>query len=183
MAYFSRLTEIVTCNLTALLEGQEDPVAALAEIADEMREGVEGATRSVGTADRNVQKLESEVGEVRKQIGQWTDEAKALVEKNDEAGARNALIRRQECQAVVDGLEQQLQSAIATRDHLRTTLRALEARLADALRKQAEVGTPEADDTDARSGAARHDDARVPEASSEIDLELAALKREMGVSD
>lgn len=180
MAYFSRLTEIVTCNLTALLEREEDPAAAIGEIVAEMREGVEGAQRSVRTAVANLERLEGEVADQRRQIDHWTEEARGFVESGNEEGARTALVRRRECHAVVGGLEQQLQSAIATRDHLQTTLRALEARLADAVRKQKELGVVEETSSIDRPAAARHDEAREPCHSSEIESELEALKREMG---
>lgn len=179
MAFFSRLTEIVTCNLTALLDRQEDPVAALHEIVSEMREGVEGATRSVRTAESNVERLEGEVAGLRRQIDHWTEEARKTLEGGNEDAARDALVRRRECHAVVDGLEQELQSAIATRDHLRTTLRALEARLADAERKQQEVGGGGMANAIDRPAASQHAQT-VATPLSEIDAELAALKREMG---
>ena len=57
MPYFSRLTEIVTCNLTALLDGAENRQATLEEIIKEIQDGVTGAKRSVRTAENKVQKV------------------------------------------------------------------------------------------------------------------------------
>ena len=45
MSYFSRLTDIVTCNLTELLAREADPAAALEGIIAEMQEGLAGAKR------------------------------------------------------------------------------------------------------------------------------------------
>jgi phage shock protein A len=179
MAYFSRLTEIVTCNLTSILEREADPTRAIGEIVDEMREGVDGAHRSAGTAEQNVGRLEGEIAEQRNCIAEWTDEAKRHLEAGDEDLARAALVRRRECQDVVAGLEQELGNAIATRDHLRTTVKALEARLADAVRRQHELGSEGT--VRERSAAAKHDEAAARRGcSEEIDAELETLKRALG---
>ena len=53
MAYFSRLTDIVTCSLTELLSKATDPQQALSQIITEMREGLAGAERSVGSARKS----------------------------------------------------------------------------------------------------------------------------------
>lgn len=59
MSYFSRLSDIVTCNLSALLVDSDDPVATLTEIINEMQQGISGARRSVSTARDNVARIES----------------------------------------------------------------------------------------------------------------------------
>ena len=61
MTYFSRLTDIVTCNLTRLLAEADDPVAALQEIIAEMEAGMAGARRSMQTAQGNEDRIRSEV--------------------------------------------------------------------------------------------------------------------------
>ena len=63
MSYFSRLTDIVTCNLTQMLNSATDPRAAIAEIVTEMEEGLAGAQRSVNTANNSAQRLKREIDE------------------------------------------------------------------------------------------------------------------------
>ncbi len=46
-------------------------------------------------------------------------------------------MRKKEVEALIAGLEQQRSAAVATCNHLKTTLAALEARLADAERRRA----------------------------------------------
>ena len=65
MSYFSRLTDIVTCNLTQLLNQATDARAAIAEIVTEMQEGLAGAQRSVNTAVNAEQRLKREIDEHR----------------------------------------------------------------------------------------------------------------------
>ena len=61
MTYFSRLTDIVTCNLTKLLAEADDPAAALQEIIAEMDAGMAGARRSMQTAQGNEDRIRGEV--------------------------------------------------------------------------------------------------------------------------
>lgn len=181
MSYFSRLTEIVTCNLSTLLDQAEDPKTAIAEIIAEMEEGLTGARRSVKTATANADRLGEEISGNRQQMENWSQKAKQALQEGREADARSALIRRREAGDLVAGLDQQHAAAVATRDHLLTLQRALEARLADAIRKRAllENGQPHNAPLSAiplQEPATMHQD-RV----SELDAEMEALRRELGV--
>ena len=139
MNYFSRLTDIVTCNLNDMLAREADPAAAVKKIIAEMEEGLNGARRSVTTATANEERLGKELAELQGQAEQLTDEARSHLRATDESAARLALIRKQEVADVIAGLEQQRKAAHATRDHLSTTLRALEARLSEARRRQQDL--------------------------------------------
>ncbi|HEX6987669.1 MAG TPA: PspA/IM30 family protein [Planctomycetaceae bacterium] len=177
MTYFSRLTDIVTCNLTDLLKQADDPIATLDEIVLEMEEGLAGARRSVNTAAKNAERLRGEIEEQRNQVMIWKESARQAVAAGREDDARVALARKQELEDVAAGLEQEYAAAVATRDHLETTLRALQARLADARRKRAELaGDPAPPEPTPPYAAPEPADDR----SRAIEDELAALKRELG---
>jgi phage shock protein A len=176
MTYFSRLTDIVTCNLTKLLAEADDPAAALQEIIAEMDAGMAGARRSMQTAQRNEDRIRSEVEEHSGQITHWSDKAKEHLVAGSDDQARLALVRKREVEDLVAGLEQQLVAAEQTREHLATTFRALEARLAEARRRQ--QGGADGEESAGGNSATASDSA----ASSEIEDELAALKRELGQS-
>lgn len=139
MAHFSRLTDIVTCNLTTLLTRNNNCAQFLEEVIREMDEGVAGAQRCVNTAISNVMRLEAEIAEQRSACQEWVCRAQeALRDQNDDQ-ARLALERKYEVEDLIAGLEQQLQAAISTRDHLRTMQSAIQARRADALRRLEEL--------------------------------------------
>jgi phage shock protein A len=178
MNYFSRLTDIVTCNLSEILARETDPTAALKKIITEMEAGLAGARRSVTTAAANEERLGKELAELDQQAEQLTEEARECLRAADESAARVVLLRKQEVVDVVAGLQQQLKAAHATREHLTTTLRALEARLSEARRRQLELeASPKARVSSAKGGSATiEDDPR----AHEIESELAALKRELG---
>ena len=183
MSYFSRLTDIVTCNLTHLLENAADPVKEIEQIIAEMKEGLAGANRSVKTANTNEQAIQKELQEHQQQIFHWKEAAKNALATGDEAEARNSLVRKQEIEDLMAGLEQQHQAAVATCEHLTTTLHALQARLAEAKRKQLEI-TEQAGLTETSSQATdetpAEDPTLAPSRSEQIESELAALKRELG---
>ena len=82
------------------------------------------------------------------------------------------------------GIEQQYQAALATHEHLITTQRALEARLAEAQRKKMELAAGSEDDTPCAAGEApafepRNRTAADRSREEQIEQELDALRREL----
>lgn len=177
MAYFSRLTDIVTCNLTQILADETDPSVALDTIIAEMREGLAGANRSVKTAQNNVQRLDDELAFHRTEIQKWHDRAKTALAEGNEEDARDALTRKKETEDVLAGLEQQHEAAVNTRNHLQTMLRALEGRLSDAVRRQSES---EPDDSEAAQRPAEAATDVTSERNQQVEDELEKLRRELG---
>ncbi|HVW02435.1 MAG TPA: PspA/IM30 family protein [Planctomycetaceae bacterium] len=191
MTYFSRLTDIVTCNLQDILARESDPHAAVAQLIREIEEGVAGAKRSVNTATASEQRLTAEMSEHQTQIAFWTAKAREELLQGREQEARQALSRKKELDDLIAALQQQRAAAGTTREHLATTLRALEARLAEARRRQEELqelappaGTQSLQGTDTSVGnttgaparPASLDQAR----AAQIEAELEALRRELG---
>ncbi len=181
MSYFSRLTDIVTCNLSQLLAQAKDPLAAIEAIIREMKEGLSGARRSVATAAGNEERLAGEIQEHRDQSIDWSTKAREHLVGQRENEARQCLLRKREMEDLVAGLQQQHQSAVATREHLSTMQRALEARLAEALRKRAMLRGEEVG-LDARPAAVADASPLGLDRHAQIDAELEALKRELGGS-
>ena len=190
MTYFSRLTEIVTCNLNSLLAESEDQALAIREIIQEMEEGVGGARRSCQTAASNEHRLTTEMDAHRTQIAFWTAKAREELGKQNEELAREALLRKREIEDLVAALQQQQAAASATREQLQTTLRALEARLADARRKELELAAvvPLTDtkmldaQTTAMGSGPRRVELDLPvdkQRAAQIEDDLEALRREM----
>lgn len=178
MAYFSRLTDIVTCNLSQILANETDPSVALGTIIAEMREGLAGANRSVKTAQNNVQRLEDELAFHRTEIAKWHDRAKTALGAGNEEDARDALTRKKETEDVLAGLEQQSEAAVNTRNHLQTMLRALEGRLADAVRRQSE--SVQSDDSTVADRQVEAATDVTTERNQQVEDELEKLRRELG---
>jgi len=183
MVYFSRLTDIVTCNLSEILANEADPKVALEQVIREMEEGLSGAKRSVETATKSENRIAREIEEHRSQIDHWKEKAKSLLQAGNEEEARQALMRKQETADVIAGLEQQHQAAIATREHLSTTTRALQARLSDAHRKQKEIAGQEGEiaeiGSSPQTGKSSSESNLIEDRSQQIDDELEMLKKEL----
>ncbi|TWT63007.1 PspA/IM30 family protein [Rubinisphaera italica] len=178
MPYFSRLTDIVTCSLTALLKDSDDPQGTLRDVIREMEEGLGGAQRSVQSAQQSRQRLVAELDESREQSEHFDQQAIQLLQANDENGARMALYRKKEASDLMAGLEQQVSVANSTYEALMTTYRALEARLAEARRKLNDLGGSESADSQYGSLSETAQNMR----HSEVELELAAMKERLNQS-
>lgn len=180
MSFFSRLTDIITCNLTSILEKESDASSALPRIISEMEEGLQGALRSVKSATASAERIEKEIADHRTQIDQLATEARSELLAGREADARGLLLWKREVEDVVAGLQQQHLAAVNTREHLTTILRAVESRLCEARRRQQEIVTG----MRARAGAGpSRSPATTPVADArarEVDAELEAMKRELG---
>lgn len=181
MPYFSRLTDIVTCNLSSILADADDQQAALEEIIFEMTEGVAGAERSVKTAGTNVSRIEVEIGEQQAEISAWLAGAQEALANGNEADARQALERKHEVEDLIAGLEQQLEAAISTRDHLRTMLNALQARLADAQRRLRQMKGSSEVTADETVTAIKSPQQVIPvsDKQSRVEAELASLRQQL----
>ncbi len=142
MSFFSRLSDIVSCKLDDLIANQADPSVAMARIISEIEEGLAGAKRSVNSAGNSEERLRGELEERKKQAAWWGDKARQELAADDEDAARQALLRKRETEDLVAGIEQQLAAAGSTRMHLSTTMRAIEARLAEARRIHQELQFP-----------------------------------------
>lgn len=180
MSYFSRLTDIVTCNLSQLLAEAADPVKALQEIIAEMREGLAGARRSVATATSSEERLAGEIDEHRHLSEQWDEKARSELAAGREAEARICLFRKREVLDLIAGLEQQHRAAKATKDHLSTMQRALEARLAEALRRLEEAGETISTVNSAGPNFATPS-STAANTREQVDAELESLKQQMGL--
>lgn len=184
MSYFSRLTDIVTCNLTEILAEAEDPRATLEEIITEMRQGVASAQRTVKAATAREEGLREEVEEQVGQVAYWAQQARSELEAGNEDEARHCLRRKKEVEDLVVGLRREHDSAKRSSQERITTLHALEARLADAIRRRAalsgDVGASAEGDAESNAQHAAEPEEINQSRDDEIEAELAALKREIG---
>lgn len=180
MPYFTRLTDIVTCSLTEILDGADDVETTLRDVIQEMEEGLSGARRSARTADANRDRLQREIEEHTAQVSEWMDRARQAVEASREDEARDALTRKVEVEDLLDGLNPELQAAEKTHEHMLRIQKALEARHSEALRRLSEITSAPAS-APLESETAIHAVAQSQqEKQAEVEAELAALKKQLG---
>lgn len=136
MGIFARLSDIISSNLNALLDRAENPEWMIAQIVREMEEGLASAKRYAATAIAAERRIGRELEQNRLQAEQWKSKARQALAADREELARRALARKMEHEDLVHSLEQQHGETLQTCQNVRTSLYALEARLAEARRKQ-----------------------------------------------
>jgi phage shock protein A len=136
MSIFSRLSDIIAANISALLDRAENPELMIAEIIREMEEGLANAKGYAATAIAAERRIGRELEQNRFQAEHWKSKAREALVAGREDLARRALVRKREHEDLVKSLEEQHREALQTSQNVRTSLRALEARLAEARRKQ-----------------------------------------------
>jgi phage shock protein A len=130
------LSDIITSNINALLDRAENPEWMIAQIIREMEHGLASAKRYAATAIAAERRIGRELEQNRLQAEHWKSKAKQALAVKREDLARRALARKMEHEDLVRSLENQHEQALQTCQTVRTSLNALEARLAEARRKQ-----------------------------------------------
>ena len=131
MSIFSRVSDILTANLNALLDRAEDPEALLAQVIRAMEGSLARARRSAAVAIAAERRLRGERDDNRARADRWKGRAREALAAGREDLARRALARKQEHDALARSLEEQRAGAVQTGASARTALQALEARLPD----------------------------------------------------
>ncbi len=179
MPHFSRLTDIVTCSLTEILEASDDPHATLKEVLDEMEEGLSSARRVAKASAANRDRMQKEIDQHAVQMHQWMETARKALEGGDESAAREALTRKVEIEDLIDGLKPELDAADSTHRDMLRVQKALEARYSEASRRMAEL-TGEPTEIRLESETAVHAITQSQqEKSHEVEAELEALRKQM----
>jgi phage shock protein A len=136
MAIIARLGDLISANLNALLDRVEDPELLLQKVVDDM-EGVLAVARLEAaraiTAERQLQR---ELERERSEAERWETRARVALQHQREDLARRALARKLEHDDIADALSRQYGEAQRVSDELKTALRALQSRSAEARRRQ-----------------------------------------------
>jgi phage shock protein A len=136
MGIFARISDIISANLNGLLDKAENPELMIAQVIREMEKGLANAKHYAAGAIAAERRIGRELDQNRTQAALWKTRACQALAAGREDMARRALLRKREHDHLVHCLEAQHAAALATSDKLRASLRALEARLAEARRKQ-----------------------------------------------
>lgn len=180
MPHFSRLTDIITCSITEILNSSADPAQTLREIIDEMNEGLSACRRNVRTSASNGERLKREIADYEAQIKEWKDKARQFLAVDNEEGARDSLRRKVEVEDLIAGLRPELEAASATWKNMLRIQKALEARQAEAVRKMEEMTGQLPEQPLESETAVMSATAASSERAIEVEAELEALKRELG---
>ncbi len=136
MGIFKRISDILSANINHLLDKAEDPEKMIKQVINEMYEKIQEARTATAQAIAAEKQLKKELDVNQQQVEEWRTKAMQTVEAGDDDLARKALSRKKEHEHIVAGLQTQWESSHAAAENLKVQFQALQAKLAEAKRKQ-----------------------------------------------
>ncbi|MBL4909878.1 MAG: phage shock protein PspA [Alteromonadaceae bacterium] len=136
MGIFTRFTDIVNANLNNMLDKAENPEKMIKMIIQEMEETL---VEVRSTAARSIAEKKTILREVRlleASIEQWQQKAELALSKNREDLARAALTEKQNAQAKINGVQEDLQQLDENLNAIQADSQRLQTKLSEAKRKQ-----------------------------------------------
>lgn len=136
MSIFSRMTDIINSNLTALLDKAEDPEKMVRLIIQEMEETLVEVRTTSAKAIADRKELQRRQDWLRGEAGQWERKAEIALGKDREDLARAALLERSRLDAEVDAIDAELEALDESIARLSEDIGKLQAKLKDARARQ-----------------------------------------------
>ncbi|MEW6356277.1 MAG: PspA/IM30 family protein [Planctomycetota bacterium] len=140
MGFFSRLSDIVSANINDLLDRMENPQKMMKQLIREMEEAVEDAKGAAIKALADERRIEREIAGQKKKIEEWQTKAEEAVKADRDDLARRALELKKDSEDILAALLPEVEAAKETSAAMKRQLKALQAKLQEAKRKQATLG-------------------------------------------
>jgi len=136
MKIFSRVSDIISANVSDLLDRAEDPEKMVKLLIVEMEEYIDKAREGLAKAIAGEKQLEASLKKNRDAAADWQAKAEAAIERNDDELARRCLERKKEFERIADSMQPQWEAARRASDALKSDFRRLEERVEEARRKR-----------------------------------------------
>jgi phage shock protein A len=136
MGIFTRLRDIISSNINAMLERAEDPQKLIKLMIQEMEDTLVEVKASCAGAMANAKKVERAAERARQHAERWADNARLAVEKERDDLAREALVEKARYRDRADALERELDQLNALVAQYKDDIMQLEEKLAGAREKQ-----------------------------------------------
>ena len=136
MGIFTRFRDIVSSNISAMLDKAEDPEKLVRLMIREMEDTLVEIKASCAGLMASAKKVNRQLEDVRSRIQYWVDKAPLAVSKGRDDLAREALIEKRNYTDRAHALEQELMEHNALIEEYQEDIRQLEEKLASAREKQ-----------------------------------------------
>lgn len=136
MSVFSRLSDIINSNISALLDKAENPEKMVRMVIQEMEETLVEVRSGTAKVIAEKKTLTRRSEKLKKQAQDWEDKAELALNKGREDLAKAALLERSNINASVDITEKDLVKLDQTLDKLSVEIEQLQAKLNDARARQ-----------------------------------------------
>jgi phage shock protein A len=139
MGIFTRLRDIVSSNLNAILDHAEDPEKMVRLMIQEMEDTLIEVKSNCAGVIADQKRLQRLIDAARADVADWEAKARLAVEKGRDDLARAALVEKKRHDLRVEGLEREMEAARTAVAGFKEDIAALEAKLADAREKQRSI--------------------------------------------
>jgi len=140
MSIFSRLSDIINSNISALLDKAENPEKMIRMVIQEMEETLVEVRSGTAKVIAEKKTLSRRAEQLRKQATDWESKAELALTKGREDLAKAALLEKANIQASIEITENDLAKLDKTLDKLSTEIEQLQAKLNDARARQKNAG-------------------------------------------
>jgi phage shock protein A len=136
MGIFTRLSDIISSNLNAMLDKAEDPEKLIRLMIQEMEDTLIEIKASCAGVMATKKRVQRELEEARARALQWGEKAQLAVNKGREDLAREALLEKRRYRERADALEKELSQCDALVEQYQADMSQLEDKLGAAREKQ-----------------------------------------------
>jgi len=136
MSIFSRLSDIINSNISALLDKAENPEKMIRMVIQEMEETLVEVRSGTAKVIAEKKTLSRRAEQLRKQATDWEGKAELALTKEREDLAKAALLEKANIQATIEITETDLAKLDETLDKLSSEIEQLQAKLNDARARQ-----------------------------------------------
>tara|TARA_R110002072_G_scaffold303136_1_gene495255 strand:+ start:22782 stop:23441 length:660 start_codon:yes stop_codon:yes gene_type:complete len=136
MGIFSRLSDIINSNISAILDKAENPEKMIRMMIQEMEETLVEVRSNTAKVIAEKKTVNRRIEQLRRQAADWESKAELALNKDREDLARSALIEKASVLNTIAMLEDELSKLDGTVDKLSTEIEQLQAKLTDARARQ-----------------------------------------------
>jgi phage shock protein A len=139
MGIFSRLTDIVNSNITALLDRAEDPAKMIRLIVQEMEDTLVEVRSDAARLIAERKEISRRLSKLSDTQGEWEKRAELAISRNREDLARAALVEKAKVAELVKALETDDAILSERMQNLDADIHRLQDKLSEAKAKQASL--------------------------------------------
>ena len=136
MSIFSRLSDIINSNISAMLDKAENPEKMIRMVVQEMEETLVEVRSGTAKVIAEKKTLTRRLEQLRKQASDWEAKAEMAVGKGREDLAKAALLEKFNFNSSAETTEKDLEKLDQTLDKLSVEIEQLQAKLNDARARQ-----------------------------------------------
>jgi phage shock protein A len=136
MSVFSRLSDIINSNISALLDKAENPEKMIRMVIQEMEETLVEVRSGTAKVIAEKKTLTRRAEQLRNQAADWESKAELALSKGRDDLAKAALMEKSNINASVEITEKDLQKLDETLEKLSNEIEQLQAKLNDARARQ-----------------------------------------------